>query len=425
MANRVENNPNRDKRAIILIVDGCGVGAAPDASTFGDLPSCNTLSNLANAVGSLKLPNFAALGLGNISTINGVEPTNHPKAIHGKLQEVSNGKDTQTGHWEMMGIVSTTAFPTYPNGFPDDIIARFIKETGVKEIYSNKPVSGTEVLEEFGELHQKTGQPIVYTSGDSVLQIAAHVETVPLQTLYKWCEIAREIMQGKHRVGRIIARPFKGSPSNYQRMSFERRDYGVKPPEPTLLDKLFAEKYGVLGIGKIEDIFDKQGLTHAIHTGSNKEGLELTLQAINNKFDLANHSIVNNAPNNVQLIFTNLVDTDALWGHRRNTDGYAKAMIEIDHYLGEIMKAMKQDDLLIITSDHGNDPTAPGTDHTREFVPLIAYAKSLQNMSMDDRQLGIRKGFVDIAASLATWFGIKYTGPGKSFVPQLTHTQVA
>jgi phosphopentomutase len=407
------------RRGIILIIDGCGVGAAPDAARFGDGSECNSIANTAKAVGGLKLPNLEAIGLGNITSIPGVKPVSSPTGISCKLQERSNGKDTQTGHWEMMGIISSTPFKTFPDGFPQDIVDRFIKETGCKGILCNKPASGTEVIEQFGREHQKTGYPIVYTSADSVFQMACHVDTIPLETQYKWCEIARAIMQGPNLIGRIIARPFTGQPGSYKRLSFERHDYGIKPPKATFLDEVVQAGGGVLGIGKIEDIFDKQGITHALHTGTNREGLELTLSAVQNKFDLAAHRIVDNAPDTVQLIFTNLVDTDMLWGHRRNIDGYAKALIEIDEYVGKIVASMQLEDLLIISSDHGNDPTAPGTDHTREYVPLMAYSKLMHNKIPAHDQIGVRDGFFDIAASLATWLGLTWQGEGKSFLPQL------
>lgn len=411
---------NSSRRAIVIVIDGCGIGAAPDAANFGDRPDCNSIGNTARAVGGLKMPNLQRIGLGNITQLDGVAPASAPTGMFGKLRERSNGKDTQTGHWEMMGIVSSTPFRMYPDGFPPEVVDRFVKETGCKGILCNKPASGTEVIEKFGPEHQKTGMPIVYTSGDSVFQVACHVDTVPLPTLYKWCETAREIMQGPHQIGRIIARPFNGTPGSYKRMSFERRDYGIKPPAPTFMDVFLDGGAGVLGIGKIEDIFDKQGVSHAIHTGSNKEGLELTLKAVQDKFPLKAHQIVDNAPDSVQFIFTNLVDTDALFGHRRNVDGYAKALEEIDNALGEIIDAMRESDVLIISSDHGNDPTAPGTDHTREFVPLIAYSKAMQGNSSVIHDIGTRDGFVDMAASLGSWFGVDWRGPGVSFLPQLS-----
>lgn len=411
--------PSDNRRAIIVIIDGCGIGAAPDVREFGDAPTVHSLANTAKAVGGLNLPNLARLGLGSVSDIDGVAKSASPIGLYGKLQEVSNGKDTQTGHWELMGLVSETAFPLYPEGFPKDVIDKFIAATGCKGILCNKPASGTDVLIELGEEHQRTGYPIVYTSGDSVFQIATHVETVPLSTLYRWSEIAREILQDEHRVGRVIARPFAGQPGKYERLGGDRRDFSVPPPGKTLLDQLQSAGHGVFGIGKIEDIFVKQGLTHAKHTGSNQEGLQLTLDAVKGTVDLKPLQISDKAGDEVTLIFTNLVDTDMVYGHRRNVKGYAEALVEIDQWLGKIIEAMKPNDLLLITSDHGNDPTAVGTDHTREFVPLIAYSPSLEGLSKEKKEIGIRKGFFDVAASLASWYGIKWTGLGESFVPEL------
>lgn len=408
-----------ERRAIILIVDGCGIGASPDADKFGDSFSCNTIGNTAKAVGGLRLPNFERIGLGNINAIEGVNKVEKSRGFYGKLKELSAGKDTQTGHWEMMGIVSDCGFPTYPDGFPDELVNQFIKETGCGQILCNKPASGTQILEDLGEEHQRTGYPIVYTSGDSVWQLACHVDTIPLAKQYEWCQIARNMLNGKYKVGRVIARPFNGKPGSYKRMSFERRDFGLKPPADTFLDEFLATGVGVLGIGKIEDIFDKQGLSHAQHTGTNAEGLDLTLKAIKNNYDFTGREIMQKAPESVRLVFTNLVDTDSLYGHRRNVDGYAGALLEIDKWLGEILEAMGEQDLLLISSDHGNDPTAPGTDHTREYVPILAYAKSLEGLDQSKMDVGIRDGFYDMAASLAGWFGMPATH-GKSFIPQLT-----
>ncbi|MBX9720764.1 MAG: phosphopentomutase, partial [Candidatus Obscuribacterales bacterium] len=257
------------------------------------------------------------------------------------------------------------------------------------------------------------------TSGDSVWQLACHVDTIPLAKQYEWCLIARRLLNGKYKAGRVIARPFNGTPGNYKRMSFERRDFGVKPPAPTFMDELLGSGAGVLGIGKIEDIFAKQGVSHAQHTGSNKEGLELTLQAVQNKYDLSGKEIMDKAPDAVRLIFTNLVDTDSMYGHRRNVEGYAGALVEIDQWLGQIIDSMQKEDLLLISSDHGNDPTAPGTDHTREYVPILAYSKALEKLATDHRDIGTRSGFYDMAASLSDWFGMP-ASHGKSFIPQLS-----
>jgi phosphopentomutase len=408
------------RRTIVLVIDGCGIGAAPDAEEFGDSTDCNTLANTARSVNGLHLPNLARLGLGNIHPIQGVQPAESPVGFYGKLKERSNGKDTQTGHWEMMGLISRTAFPMFPDGFPDDLVQKFIAKTGCRQILCNKPASGTKVLEELGQKHQETGYPIVYTSGDSVFQLACHTDTVPLSTQYKWCEIAREILDGPYRVGRVIARPFAGEPGSYYRLGGDRRDYAVPPPEPTFLDRATAAGLGVLGIGKIEDIFAKHGVTHAKHTGLNREGLELTLAAVRNRLELEPLKVSDAAPNAVQIIFTNLVDTDMVFGHRRNVEGYAGALVEIDEWLGRIMDAMGSEDVLVISSDHGNDPTAPGTDHTREFVPLLTYSPAFGQDVAVCRQLGIREGFVDIAASLAAWFGLDWHGPGVSFIPELS-----
>lgn len=405
-----------------MVIDGCGIGASPDAGSFGDAATCNTLGNTAHHLGGLSLPNLQKLGLGKIAPIDGVDAKAATNGLFGKLRERSNGKDTQTGHWEMMGVVSSTAFPTYPQGFPSDVIEEFIAKTGCKRILCNKPASGTTVLEELGEEHARTGAPIVYTSGDSVFQIAVNVEVTPLDTLYRWCEIARNMLQGEHRVGRVIARPFEGTKGHYKRISGARRDYAVPPPQATLLDKVKESQRGVLGIGKIEDIFVGHGLTHAQHTGSNVEGLQLTLEAIQRKLnlkDITMHGLDKNAhTEDVQLIFTNLVDTDSLYGHRRDVEGYGKALLEIDEWTGKIIDAMQDEDLLLISSDHGNDPTAPGTDHTREFVPILGYSPRLAKNSAVHGAVGERDGFVDIAASLADWLGVSWAGPGSSVVSE-------
>lgn len=402
------------RRAIVIVIDGCGIGAAPDAQRFGDLTTCNTIANVAREVGGIKLPNMASLGLGQITAVDGVSGQSARCGMFGKLEEVSNGKDTQTGHWEMMGVINDQAFPLYPDGFPKEVIDEFIKRTRVKGILCNKPASGTTVLKELGEEHQRTGLPIVYTSGDSVFQIACHVDTVPLAKQYQWCEKARQLLDGPHRVGRVICRPFTGKPGSYSRLSGDRRDYAVPPPAMTFLDKLAEQGLGVFGVGKIEDIFVGHGISHAKHTGSNKEGLIVTTEAILDQFNLNDIKAAKNKPDRVGLIFTNLVDTDSLFGHRRDVKGYALALKEIDEWLGKILESMRPDDLLIISSDHGNDPTAPGTDHTREFVPLLAYSPSLPG---EVRNIGTRKGFCDIAKTLSDWLGVEWTGPGESFVP--------
>lgn len=409
------------RRAIVIVIDGCGVGAAPDAESFGDSRQCNTIGNIANRLGPLSLPNLAQLGLGKVCQESGLTGQTRDKALFGKLQESSNGKDTQTGHWEMMGVINNDPFPYYPEGFPDEIINAFVEQTGVTGILCNQPASGTEILAQLGEEHQNTGKPIVYTSGDSVFQIACHVDTIPLEKQYEYCQIARRILDGPHRVGRVICRPFGGPRGKYERLSGDRRDYAIPPPAKTFLDQLTASGIGVFGIGKIEDIFVGLGLTHAKHTGSNKEGLEITLAAVRNEYPLETTRINKSKSDEIGLIFTNLVDTDSLYGHRRNVEGYKAALVEIDSWLGKIIESLKPEDLLIISSDHGNDPTAPGTDHTREFVPLLAYSPSF---STEQNDIGTRKSFCDIAASLSDWLSVDWQGPGQSFVSLKSSAQV-
>jgi phosphopentomutase len=405
------------RRVFVIIIDGCGVGASPDAASFGDSPKNNTLANVASAVGNLKLPTMSRLGLGRITEATGLSSSEPPIGYYGRLKELANGKDTQTGHWELMGIVNEHAFPTYPKGFPQALIDEFVEKTGCKSILGNYPASGTEILEVLGPEHQKTGFPIIYTSGDSVFQIACDVETVPLSVLYKWCEIAREILDGPNRVGRVIARPFKGSKGNYERLQGDRRDLGVPPPEPTLLDELIQNGKGVLGIGKIEDIFCGQGLSHAKHTAKNAEGLALTLAAVKRELDLHGLQVNGHSELPVEMVFTNLVDTDSLFGHRRDVKGYAQALIEIDQWLAKILDVLEADDLLVISSDHGNDPTASGTDHTREYVPVILYSPSFGSAIVTDtgsHDLGIRETFADVGATIASWFSLAWQKAGTS-----------
>lgn len=399
------------KRAIIVVIDACGCGALPDAPEYNDLMECNTLGNVAKAVNGLNLPNLQKMGLGNIIEIIGTPPVENPIASYGKMAEMSKGKDTTTGHWEISGIVLDEPFRTYPNGFPDDIINKFTELTGCKKILANIPASGTDIINKLGEEHQKTGYPIVYTSADSVFQIACHVETIPLQKQYEWCMAARKILVGEHNVSRVIARPFEGTPGNYKRISADRRDFSVEPTRSTILNRVKDEGGNMVAIGKIEDIFVKSGVTHAIHIGSNKEGLELTIKAINNTLDLDKIAYVKPQNPKFELIFTNLVDTDMLYGHRNDPVGYANALREIDCYVPEIIKAMNDDDILFITADHGCDPTTPGTDHTREYVPVILYGKTIT-----PKNLGIRKTFADIGGTAANWMGMHWVEPGVNMI---------
>lgn len=404
------------KRAIILVIDGLGVGALPDAHKYNDLPESNTLCNVASASGSLKLPNLQKMGLGNIREVKGINPSQSPIASFGSMREMSQGKDTTTGHWEIAGLILENPFRTYSDRFPDFLIDEFIKRTNCQGILGNYPASGTAIINELGDKHVKTGYPIIYTSADSVFQIACHVEIVPLATLYQWCETARKILDEnamEHNVCRVIARPFEGADADYRRIPAARRDYSVKPPKPTVLNKIEENNGTVIGIGKIEDIFVKSGITHAIHTGSNKQGLELTIKALQNKLKSEKGLIVYKdiEKPEISLIFINLVDTDMLFGHRNNVKGFAGALEEIDSYLPQILSMITKDDLLIITADHGCDPTMPGTDHTREKVPVLLY-----NPQLETKNLGERETFADVAFTVSEWLGLDYDGPGKSLL---------
>jgi len=402
------------KRATIIVIDSMGIGAMPDAPNYGDLMECNTLANVAKANNGLKLPNFEKLGLGNIQHIEGVVPSELPIASYGIMKEVSEGKDTTTGHWEIAGLILDEPFKVYPEGFPEEVINEFISKTNCGGILANYPASGTEIISKLGDEHAKTGFPIIYTSADSVFQIACHIDVVPLETLYKWCEIAREILTGKYNVSRVIARPFEGKSGEYKRISKDRRDYSVVPPKPTVLNNILENSGMVLGIGKIEDIFVKSGISHAIHTGSNLEGLNITLKALKNELNLEDLAIseeFRNKEYNSELIFVNLVDTDMLYGHRNDAKGYGKAIEEIDSLLPDVLNQMTEEDLLIITADHGCDPTTPGTDHTREYVPLIVYSPKVS-----PKNLGMRQTFADVAYTVAQWLDIPYSGPGESLI---------
>jgi phosphopentomutase len=399
------------KRVFVVVVDAWGVGALPDAAEYGDSPSCNTMGNIDQSADRLSLPNLERLGLGNILPLSRVQAQDKPLGSYGKMSEFSRGKDTTTGHWEMAGIYLETPFPTYPDGFPPDIVARFKQETGVKNILGNRPASGTQILEELGMQHLESGDPIVYTSADSVFQIAAHVgpeSKTDLATLYLWCEKAREILDGPHRVSRVIARPFVGnSPDTFKRVGKDRRDYAVLPPEATVLNRIREAGAIVLGVGKIEDIFCFSGLTHSIHTGSNPEGIEMLQKIIQNEQDLdalsLEKKLISQYPQaDKQFIFVNLVETDSNYGHRRDVNGYARSLEEFDAGLGQILAQMGEDDLLMISADHGCDPTAPGSDHTREYVPILLYSPQLPAIN-----LGIRESFADIGKTTLAWLGLE------------------
>lgn len=389
------------KRAIIIVIDSMGIGAMPDCKDFGDTEKCNTLRNVCAFNNGLDVPVLEALGLGNIQEFEGIEKTSTPIGQYGTLQEKSKGKDTTTGHWEIAGLVSEKPFATFPNGFPKELVDKFIEETNCGGILANIPASGTAIIEKLNDEHYSTKYPIVYTSADSVFQIAVDTDLIPLETLYNWCEIARKLLDdGGYNTARVIARPYKIIDGKPTRISKDRRDYSMVPPKETALDRAKAKGVKVIGIGKIEDIFSKKGITHAIHTGSNKEGLELTLKALKNELPLSEmkYADANITDETREIIFTNLVDTDMLFGHRNNAEGYGKAIEEIDDYLEEILPLINEDDLLVITADHGCDPTVEGTDHTREYVPVLYYSKGIE-----PKDLGLTLGFDSIAERVENW----------------------
>ena len=388
------------KRAIVIVIDSMGCGAMPDAAEFKDLPTCNTLAHVAHANGGLHVPNLEKMGFGNIIDIEGVEKNLKYTAQYGILQEISKGKCTTTGHWEMMGLVLDNPFRVYTeSGFPKEIIDEFVKRTGCGGVLGNKAASGTAILDELHEEHEKTKMPIVYTSADSVFQIAMNIDVVPLDTLYEYCKIARELLNEVTNVSRVIARPYQIVDGKPKRVSKYRRDYSVVPFKDTLCNEIMNDNGLVYGIGKIEDIFVGSGITHAIHTGSNKEGLELTLEAVKAKLPRPELKVADCTNNpNKYLIFTNLVDTDMLYGHRNDAIGYAKAIEEIDTYIDKIQENMTNEDILVITADHGCDPTVPGTDHTREQIPLLIWGKKIK-----PENLGTRVGFNYIADRLRDW----------------------
>lgn len=388
------------KRAIVVVIDSMGIGAMPDCREYNDIPECNTIKNIAEKKeNGLHIPNMEILGIGNLCDIKGVKKIDSPAGQYGIMKELSKGKDTTTGHWEMAGLVLETPFRVYPDGFPEDIINKFIEETCCGGVLGNYPASGTKIIADLNDEHHKTKYPIVYTSADSVFQIAADTDLIPLETLYQWCETARNILHGEHNVSRVIARPYKVIDGKPTRISKDRRDYSVKPPKPTVLNEIVEKGGRVTGIGKIEDIFVKSGITHAVHTGSNTEGLELTLKAVQNTLNLESIQVADCCIEpKFELIFTNLVDTDMLYGHRNDYAGYARAVEEIDAFLPKIMWAMTPEDMLIVTADHGCDPTVPGTDHTREQVPILIYGKDIQ-----PEALGEITGFTYVADRIRKW----------------------
>lgn len=387
------------KRVFLVVMDSVGIGEAPDAKEFGDEGS-DTLGHIAETQNGLHMPNMAKLGLSNIREIKGIPIQEKPLAYYGKMQEASNGKDTMTGHWEIMGLHIDTPFQVFPEGFPKELLDEIEKRTG-RGILGNKPASGTEIMDELGEEHMNTGKLIVYTSADSVLQIAAHEEIVPLEELYKICEISRELtLDEKYMVGRVIARPFVGEPGNFSRTA-NRHDYALKPFNRTVMNELSDNGFDVIAIGKISDIYDGEGVTKTLRTKSNMDGMDKIVETLEMDF--------------TGLSFLNLVDFDALFGHRRDPKGYGEALEEYDTRLPEVLERLREDDLLIITADHGNDPTHPGTDHTREFVPLLVYSPKMDG----GKELPLRSTFADIGATVADNFNVKLPDHGKSFLLEI------
>ncbi|MCR8635136.1 phosphopentomutase [Paenibacillus radicis (ex Xue et al. 2023)] len=390
---------NRYSRVFLIVLDSVGIGELPDASVYGDLGS-NTLGHIAEAVGALRLPHLEQMGLGRIGPIQSIQAVEHAKAYYGKMAELSAGKDTLTGHWEIMGVRNDVPFQTYPEGFPETFIQALESLSG-RSIIGNKVASGTEILDELGLEHMQSGALIVYTSADSVLQIAAHEDIVPLAELYEICGKAREMtLNADNFVGRVIARPFIGEPGQFSRTP-NRRDYAVTPPTATVMDHLVKAGYDSIGIGKISDIFAGLGVTESLKTKSNQDGVDQLIKVMQQDFN--------------GLCFLNLVDFDAIYGHRRDPQGYAAALEEFDARLPEILEGLGSNDLLIITADHGNDPTHTGTDHTREYVPLLVSKKSLGKGS----DLGIRSTFADIGATIADNFLVEPPPQGESFLSSI------
>ncbi len=389
---------NSFERICLIVLDSAGIGEMPDAAEWGD-SGADTIGNILRSR-HVRLPNLQQLGLGNIRALEGVPPIDSPVGCFGKCTLRSNGKDTTTGHWEMAGIVLEKAFPTFPHGFPPPIIDEFIAQAAVPGILGNVPASGTEIIKELGEEHIRTGKPIVYTSADSVFQIAAHEEVIPVERLYEMCEIARRILDGPNKVGRVIARPFLGASPNDFKRTENRHDYAVPPPRENLLPLLAESGFDVVCIGKIASIYDGMGVTSDLSAKNNDQSIDQTIAAI--------------GQDTAGLIFSNLVDFDMLYGHRRDTEGYARALEHFDTRLPEIMEAMKPGDLMMITADHGNDPTQPGSDHTREYVPLLVYGPQ----AAEGVDLGTRGSLADIGATIAENFRLKLPA-GKSFLSEI------
>jgi phosphopentomutase len=384
------------RRAAIIVLDGLGIGEAPDAAAYGDTGS-NTLGNVAQAVGGLRLPELEAFGLGSCAALQGIEPHPSPAAAHGACEPSSPGKDSTTGHWEICGVVLERPFPTYPEGFPPEVVDEFARRTG-RAVLGNRPSSGTAVLDEFGAEHRRTGSWIVYTSADSVFQIAAHEDTVPLHDLYGACAIARELLQGRHGVSRVIARPFVGGPGAWKRTP-HRRDFSLAPPAPTLLDHLAERQIPRVGVGKVDDLFARRGIA-SIHADTNAEAYALIEGAL--------------AAMQRGLLLANVIEFDQSWGHRNDIRGFHRGLEQLDRALPRLLQGVRQDDLIIFTADHGNDPTTPSTDHSREIVPLLVFGPRVRPVN-----LGRRRTFADIGQSVAEFLGVPALAAGTSFLPEV------
>jgi len=388
-------------RVFLVIIDGLGIGAQEDAKLYGD-ENADTLGNVCR-IAKPKLPNFEAFGLGNIRKLDNVKSTQDPKAHYGKMRELSAGKDSTTGHWELAGIHMEQPFPTYPEGFPQEVVNKFCKGVGVDGVLCNKPYSGTAVIEKYGGEHLQTGKPILYTSADSVFQVASHEKVTPVDELHKWCKFARDnVMRGEHGVGRVIARPFTGEAGNFERISDKRQDFSLIPPKPNLLSELESTGVKRYSIGKIIDLFADKGFTQYRKTKSNAEGISQILSLMSAGIDNS-------------FTFANLIDTDQIYGHRQNPEGYGRCLEEIDRSLPAMIEKLGENDVLIFTGDHGNDPADDSTDHTREFVPLLVYAKSASQPG----DLGVRETFSDVASTILDIFGVENRLPGESFKDKL------
>ena len=388
---------NNTKRIFLIVLDSFGIGEMPDAGKFGDAGS-NTLLSIS-ASPEFSADNMTELGLGNIEGVKLPKKSSSPKGAYARLSELSMGKDTTTGHWEIGGIISESPMPTYPDGFPPDLLDEFCKRIGKDGVLCNLPYSGTEVINDYGEEHLKTGKPIVYTSADSVFQIATHTDIVPLETLYEYCRTAREILTGKHGVGRVIARPFNGKPGSFKRTA-DRRDFSIEPPSETMLDYISAGGLDTIAVGKIRDIFAGKGVSEAIITHSNSEGMDETLKLADRDFR--------------GLCFVNLVDFDMYYGHRNDVDGYARATAEFDAFLPSFTAKMKDGDILMITADHGCDPATESTDHSREYVPLLIFGNEIKSVD-----LGTLNGFSVIAATVCDLLNVDYYGKGDSLADKI------